>query len=314
MSRRISALVIWSLAAVLAPSLAGCGTRKEPTAPASTKTVRLAMAPLNVGENAVFAAQRENYFAQAGLKAQLNVLADPRLAIRKLQQGQADMAIVSEADLLEARGRGARIVSVATLVQAPFTSLIGPKLSLEAVGELATKPIGTQGLDYQRAMAETIFARAGGRARVVTVGGDLTRALNSKMVAAVIAPFGGPTLPTGVVPRPVNELGVPTFSEYVLVANQAALDRDADDIRGVVTALARGTRMLASSNGFGTSIPLRGAQLARVRGFMQPPPGKPYGWHDTRRWAAFATWMKAHRLPVNGAGAFTNKFLPGQGL
>jgi ABC-type nitrate/sulfonate/bicarbonate transport system substrate-binding protein len=314
MNRRISALVIWSLAAVLAPALAGCGTRKERTAPASTKTVRLALAPLNVGENAVFAAQRENYFVQAGLKAQLNVSADPRVAIRKLQQGQADLAIVSEPDLLEARGKGAGVVSVATLVQSPFTSLIGPKLSFGALADLATKPIGTQGLDYQRAMAQTIFARAGGRARVVTVGGDLTQALTTKTVAAVIAPFGGPTLPSNVVSRPVDQLGVPPFSEYVLVANEAALGRDADDIRGVVTALARGTRMLASSNGFGTSIPVQGAQVARFRALMQPPPGKPYGWHDAAKWRAFGTWMKANHLPVKSAGAFTNRFLAGQGL
>ena len=311
MNRRISVLVICSLAAVLA--LAGCGTRKERTEAASTQTVRLALSPLNVGENAVFAAQRENYFVQAGLKAQLSVSADPATAIRKVQQGQADLAIASEADLLEARGKGARVVSVATLVQTPFTSLIGPKLSIGAVADLATKPIGTQGLDYQRAMAEAIFKKAGGSARVVDVGEDLTRALSTKMVAAVIAPFGGPTLPGNVVTIPVDRLGVPTFSEYVLVANEAALDRDGDQIRAFVTALARGTRMLGSSNGFGTSIPLKGAQIARIRALMQPPAGKPYGWHDAARWNAFGAWLKANNLPVKSAGAFTNEFLPGQG-
>lgn len=314
MNRRIPAVVIWALAAVLAPALAGCGARKEPTAPATTKTVRLAISPLNVGENAVFAAQRENYFQQSGLKIQLDPLFDPRLAIRKLQQGQADLAIVNEADLLEARGKGARIVSVATLVQPPFTSLIRPKLSLGAVIDLATKPIGTQGLDYQRAMAETIFKKAGGSAHVITVGSDLTRALTTKMVAAVIAPVGGPTLPPGVIKRRVDRLGVPPFSEYVLVANEAALDREADDIRGTVTALARGTRMLASANGYSISIPLKGAEIAQVRGAMQPPPGKPYGWHDAAKWRAFALWMKANHLPAGLSGAFTNRFLPGQGL
>jgi ABC-type nitrate/sulfonate/bicarbonate transport system substrate-binding protein len=312
MNRRIAVLVICSLAAALA--LTGCGTRKERTEPASTKTVRVALAPLNVGENAVFAAQRENYFLQAGLKAQLSISADAATAIRKVQQGQADFAIAPEPDLLEARGNRAKVISVATLVQHPFTSLIGPKLSVGSVAALATKPIGTQGLDYQRAMAETIFRKAGGHARVVDVGDDLNRALTSKMVAAVIAPFGGPTLPGDVTTVPVDRLGVPTFSEYVLVANEAALDRDGDDIRAFVTALARGTRMLASANQFGTRIPLEGAQVARIRALMQPPAGKPYGWHDAAKWGAFARWMQANRLPQLGAGAFTNEFLPGQGL
>jgi ABC-type nitrate/sulfonate/bicarbonate transport system substrate-binding protein len=312
MNRRIAALVTCALAVLLA--LPGCGTRKERTEPASTTTVRIALAPLNVGENAVFAAQRENYFLQSGVKAQLSVQADPAGAIRKVQQGQADLAIASEPDLLEARGKGAKVVSVATLVQSPFTSLIGPKLSIGAVADLATKPIGTQGLDYQRAMAETIFKKAGGHARVVDVGDDLTRALTSNMVAAVVAPFGGPTLPGNVTTVPVDRLGVPTFSEYVLVANEEALDRDGDDIRALVTGLARGTRMLASANSFGTRIPIDAAQVGRIRALMQPPAGKPYGWHDAAKWQAFAAWMKASGLPVNGAGAFTNRFLPGQGL
>jgi hypothetical protein len=311
MNPRIAVLALCSLAAVLA--LAGCGTRKERTEPASTKTVRVALAPLNVGENAVFAAQRENYFVQSGVKVVLSVSPDAASAIKKVQQGQADLAVVPEPDLLEARGNRAKVVSVATLVQAPFTSLIGPKLSVGAVADLATKPIGTQGLDYQRAMAQTIFQKAGGRARVVDVGDDLTRAFATKQVAAVIAPFGGPTLPPGVVTVPVDRLGVPTFSEYVLVANEAALDRDADDIRAVIVGLARGTRMLASSNDAGTAIQLKGDQVARIRALMQPPAGKPYGWHDAKKWGAFARWMQENRLPQLGAGAFTNEFLPGAG-
>jgi putative hydroxymethylpyrimidine transport system substrate-binding protein len=303
----LACLVVTALAAT------GCGTRKEPTEPASTKTVRVALAPLNVGENALFAAQRENYFVQGGVKLQLSVNADAASAVRKVQQGQADLAVSTEPALLEARGKGAKVISVAALVQSPFTSLIAPKLSVTTVADLATKPIGTQGLDYQRAIAETIFKKAGGRARVVDVGTDLTVALSQKRVAGVIAPFGGPALPAGLVPIPVNRLGVPTFSEYVLVANEDALERDADAIRTVIVGLARGTRMLVSANDAGNAIPLRGAQIARTRALMLPPPGKPYGWHDAAKWGAFARWMQQYRLPQLGAGAFTNKLLPGAG-
>jgi putative hydroxymethylpyrimidine transport system substrate-binding protein len=312
MSPRTAALVACLIAAAVAVS--GCGTRKARTDAASLKTFRVALSPLNVGENAMFAAQRENYFLQAGVKVQLSVAADSAAAIRKVQTGQADLAVGTEPDLLEARGKGAKVVSVAALVQSPFTSLIAPKLSLATVAALATKPIGTQGIDYQRAFAQTIFQKAGGHARVVDVGTDLTVALSQKRVAAVIAPFGGPTLPGGVVPIPVNRLGVPTFSEYVLVANQDALDRDGDTIRSVIGALARGTRMLGSSNGFGAAVALRGAQVARTRALMLPPAGKPYGWQDPAAWRAFAAWMRASKLPVNGAGAFTNRLLPGEGL
>jgi ABC-type nitrate/sulfonate/bicarbonate transport system substrate-binding protein len=306
-------LVACSLAAVLV--FAGCGERKETAAPKTEATLRVALAPINSGENAVFAAQREAYFREGGLKVQLAVAADAATAIRNVQQGKADLAVGTEPDLLEARGRGARVVSVAALVQSPFTSLIGPKLSIGTVAALATKPIGTEGLDYQRAFADTIFQKAGGHARVTPVGSNLMRALTSKKVAAVIAPFGGPTLPGGVVAVPVDRLGVPTFSEYVLVANQDAISRDRDAIRSFIGALARGTRNLASANAMGTAIHLKGPEVARIHALMLPPPGRPYGWQDAAAWRRFAAWMRANQLPQKGAsGAFTNSLLPGEGL
>jgi hypothetical protein len=196
---------------------------------------------------------------------------------------------------------------VAALTQSPFTSLIGPKLSPSSALDLATKPIGTQGRDYERAFADTIFQKAGGRARVVDVSRDLTGAVMSKQVAAVIAPFGGPPLAGN--PIPVDRLGVPTFSEYVLVAgegNEAAA-------RGFIGALARGTRNLAAARG-PVAASLRGKEAANIRRLMLPPKGRPYGWHDAARWKAFAAWMRAHKLPVRGSGAFTNEVLSGQGF
>jgi putative hydroxymethylpyrimidine transport system substrate-binding protein len=236
---------------------------------------------------------------------------DPASALRQVQVGKADLAVTTEPDLLEARGRGARVVSVAALVQSPFTSLIGPGLSVRSVLALATKPIGTEGFDYQRAFADTIFKEA----RVVDVGSNLAAALSSKKVAAVIAPFGGPSLPPRVKPIPVDRIGVPSFSEYVVVANQEAITRDGDAIRSFVGALARGTRNLGAVKQGRLGAVLRGPEATRVRALMLPPHGKPYGWHEPARWRAFAAWMRAHGLSQKGsAGAFTNSLLPGEGL
>ncbi|MEA2438911.1 MAG: putative hydroxymethylpyrimidine transport system substrate-binding protein [Thermoleophilaceae bacterium] len=304
-------LAVCLLAALV---LTGCGERKETAEPKSEKTLRVSLAPVNSGENAIFAAQREGYFGQAGLKVQFRIRPDAAAAVRDVQQGSADLAVGTEPDLLEARGRGARVVSVAALVQSPFTSLIGPKLSVASVADFATKPIGTEGLDYQRAFADTIFQKADGRARVVDVRSDLLGSLAKKKVAAVIAPLGGLTLPGGVVAVPVDRLGVPSFSEFVLVANEDAVHRDRDVIRSFIGALARGTRSLASANLMGPSIKMKGPEVARIHALMLPPAGKPYGWHDAAKWRTFAAWMRANKLPQKGsAGAFTNLLLPGAG-
>lgn len=307
-ARRIAA-VACLLAVALAT--AGCGARKETLSPGSGQLVRIAIAPLNVGESAVFAAQGSGQFQAAGLKVQVTVAMDAAAAIKKVQQGKADLAVSTEPDLLEARGHGATVVSVAALTQSPFQSLIGPKLSAASVLALATKPIGTQGLDYQRAFADTIFNRA----HVVNMGSDLAGALASKKVSAVIAPFGGPTLPPGVGVVPVDHLKVPTFSEFVLVANTAGVTRDRDTIRSLIGALARGTRNLSAAAKVPVALPLARGEAARIRALMLPPAGKPYGWQDAARWRRFAGWMRAHKLPQKGAtGAFTNALLPGQGL
>jgi putative hydroxymethylpyrimidine transport system substrate-binding protein len=294
--------------------LPGCGERKEAVAPKTETTLRVVLAPLNSGENAYFAALREGYFNEAGLKVQGRVVIDAATAIRDVQQGKADLAVGTEPDLLEARGRGARVVSVATLVQHPLTSLIGPKLSLSTLAAFATKPIGTSGLDYQAAFADTIFKKAGGHARVVNVGAEPIAALPKKKVAAVIAATGGQPLPAGAAAVPVDRLGVPTFSEFVLVANADAVTRDSDAMRSFIGALARGTRSLASANKMGSSVKMKGPEVARIRALMLPPRGRPYGWHDAAKWRAFAAWMRANKLPQRGsAGAFTNSLLPGEG-
>jgi putative hydroxymethylpyrimidine transport system substrate-binding protein len=304
------ALIAVCICAVVA--LGGCGERKERRSPGLPQAVRVALAPLNAGEAAVFAADESGGFTASGLIAQLSVSADAATAIRKVQQGQADLAVGTEPDLLEARARGARVVSVAALVQSPLTSLIAPRPSLATVFAFATKPIGTQGLDYQRAFADTMFPP---KARVVNLGSNLIPSLMSKKVSAVVAPVGAQPLPPGLGYLPVDRRRVPTFSEYVLVVNQDSLSRHEDMIRSFIGALARGTRDITAARKAGAVGPyLRGNAAAVTRNLMQPPRGKPYGWHDAARWRRFAAWMRDHKLPQRGAdGAFTNSLLPGQG-
>jgi putative hydroxymethylpyrimidine transport system substrate-binding protein len=307
---RVVLIAICICAAVV---LGGCGERKEQRSPGAPQQVKVALAPLNAGEAAVFAADASGQFRAAGLNAELSVSADAATAIRKVQQGQADLAVGTAPDLLEARGRGARVVSIAALVQRPLTSLIAPRPSLATAFGFATKPIGTQGLDYQRAFADTMFPP---KARVVDVRSNPIPSLMSRKVSAVIAPVGTLPLPPGIGYVPVDRRGVPTFYEYVLVANQDALTRDEDLLRAFIGALARGTRNINAARKAGAVAPfLRGSAAAVTRNLMQPPSGKPYGWQDAAKWRRFAAWMRDHKLPQRGAeGAFTNSLLPGQGL
>ena len=308
MTIRRSFVACLALLAALA-ILPGCGERKEARAPKSLTVVRVALPPLNTGLNSLLAAKGARYFEQAGLDVVPHVSSDGATAIQQVDQGKAILGVATQPDLLEARGRGIRVISVATIVQHPLTSLIGQKLSLGSIVNLATKPIGTQGLDYQQAFAETIFKRA----HVVKVGSDPVQALKSKKVSAVIAPIGTGKLPAGINATPVDKLKVPTFAEYVLVANQDSLGRDDDVIRSFIGGLARGTRNLGAAQRVPFALPLRGVDAAKMRALMLPSTGRPYGWHDSAAWRRFSGWMRAHQLPQKLPGSFTNSLLPGQG-
>jgi putative hydroxymethylpyrimidine transport system substrate-binding protein len=110
------------------------------------------------------------------------------------------------------------------------------------------------------------------------------------------------------------------------VANADGLDQEGPKIRRFIGALSRGVRDLRSDPS--TAIDgllkantdldpkLQRASVKVTLPYFLPPAGKPYGWQDPAEWSTFAGWMHQNGI-LNGAtasGAFTNRFLPGQGL
>ena len=124
----------------------------------------------------------------------------------------------------------------------------------------------------------------------------------------------------------VDQAGVPTYDELVLVANQDALERDGTRIRAFVGAVARGTSALARDPEQGIDGLLKAnpdldpkLQRASVKATLPlflPVKGRPFGYQDPQEWQAFAGWMNDNRLITkepDAHGAFDNSFLPGGG-
>ena len=96
----------------------------------------------------------------------------------------------------------------------------------------------------------------------------------------------------GLDPRivPVDQLGVPTYDELVLVARKSTVDAHPAAIRAFIEALGRGTDYArATSAGGGQRSAFRGqgsgpdADASRGRRHAPaagPPQGKPYGYLD----------------------------------
>ena len=327
-----------ALMLLLAAVLAGCGEKEDVLEPQGSKHVELMLDYFpNADHAGIYAAQAGGDFEQAGLDVAIRQPPDPAAPLKQLSAGRVDLAISYEPEVLRARDQGLAVVSVGAIVQKPLTSIISlPEAKIREPADLRGKTVGTAGIDYQSAYLRTILLEAGVRPETVkerNVGFALTPALLTGKVDAVLGAFwnyeGTELRLKGKRPRIIrmDEAGVPSYNELVLVANEDALERDAEKIRAFIGALSRGTRDVREDpenaiEGLLEANPDLDPELQRavVRVTLPlffPPRGKPFGWQDPAQWDAFAAWMKDNRLlegPADPRGAFTNELLPGAGL
>jgi putative hydroxymethylpyrimidine transport system substrate-binding protein len=322
----------------LAVLVAGCGEKEEVLEPKGSKELQLMLDYFpNADHAGIYAAQAAGHFKRAGLDVKIRQPTDPSAPIKQVAAGRVDLAISYEPELLRARDNGLHVVSVAALVREPLTSIISlPQARIREPADLAGKTVGTAGIDYQSAYLQTILEEANvdpGRTRMRNVGFGLVPALLTRKVDAILGGFWnyeGTELklkkrrPTIIR---MEDVGVPTYDELVIVANQDSLERDGGKIRAFIGALSRGTEDLRKDPKGGLDGLLvanrdldprlqRAAVDATLPLFL-PPRGKPFGWQDPTEWKEFAEWMRDRKLlnnPPDPSSAQTNELLPGSGL
>jgi putative hydroxymethylpyrimidine transport system substrate-binding protein len=336
MTRTRSLLAL--VTALLALLAAGCGEKEDVTEPGEPQpfTLMLDYFP-NADHAGIYTARGSGEFTKAGLDVRIRQPADPAAPIKQVAAGRIDLAISYEPEVLRARDNGLRVVSVGALVRRPLTSIISlPKAKISGPRDLEGKTVGTAGIDYQSAYLRTILENAGVDPSTVTernVGFSFTPALLTGRVDATLGAFwnyeGTELRRRGRDPRIIrmDEAGLPTYNELVLVANESSLERDEGKIRAFIAALARGTRKLKEAPRLGVHALThdnpdldKGLQEAVIRTTLPlflPPAGKPFGFQDPTEWQEFTAWMSENGLLENtpdARDAFTNDLLPGQGL
>jgi putative hydroxymethylpyrimidine transport system substrate-binding protein len=329
------ALPLLLLLALLAGA---CGEKEDALEPSGSKRVELMLDYFpNADHAGVYAAQAGGHFEQAGLDVEIRQPPDPAAPLKQLAAGRVDLAISYEPEVLRARDQGLNVVSVGALVQKPLTSIISlPEAKIRKPADLEDKTVGTSGIDYQSAYLRTILEEAGvdpSSVKERNVGFGLVPALLTGKVDAVLGAFwnyeGTELRLKGKRPRIIRmeEAGVPSYNELVLVANADALERDGAKLRAFIGALSRGTRDLREDpenaiDGLLDANPDLDAELQRAAvdvtlPLFAPPRGKPFGWQDPAQWDAFAAWMQDNRLlerPPDARASYTNELLPGSGL
>jgi putative hydroxymethylpyrimidine transport system substrate-binding protein len=127
---------------------------------------------------------------------------------------------------------------------------------------------------------------------------------------------------------PVDRAGVPTYDELIVVAREQDARERGGRIRRFMRALAAGyqsarrdpRRAVAQLVRANRDLDPR-LQLASVRAtlgaFFPVDPRRPFGYQDPEEWVSYGAWMLRNELirqPPNAGRAFTNEFLPGEGL
>jgi putative hydroxymethylpyrimidine transport system substrate-binding protein len=278
-------------------------------------------------------AQEAGFFRDAGLDVSITEPTDPAAPIKQVAAGQSDLAISYEPEVLRARDEGLDVVAVAALVDEPLTSLIWlPESKIGGVADLRGKTVATAGIPYQDGYLDTITERAGlaeGDVQTVSVGLGLLPALLSGRADAMLGGFrnveGVDLQLRGRKPTitPVDELGVPSYDELVLVANSEQVAEDPEPLRLFLAALERGTRAAAESPQAATSALLAAspgldprlttAEVLATLPLLAPREGEQFGRLDERRWETFIAWMRDNGLieSLLPAGeAITNELLP----
>src|ERR1700710_740972 len=205
----------------------------------------------NADHAGIYMAQKLGYFEEAGLDLSIETPSDPAAPLKLVAAGQSDLAISYEPEVALARERSLDVVAVAALVNRPLTSLIWlGKSGIKGVGDLKGKTVASAGIPYQAAFLKTILARvklSPGDVNDGNVGFGLLPALLGGSAEAML---GGYSNVEGVdlrrrgkdpVVTPVDQLGVPTYDELVLVANREKLEEEPERFRLFIAALQRGT-------------------------------------------------------------------------
>jgi len=332
------AIVIAAILAVV--GLAACGEKSE-SGGTETEPLNLTLDFYpNPDHAGIYMAKKLGYFRDAGLDVSIHTPADPAAPIKQVAAGRTDLAVSYEPEVLLANEQRLDVVAVGALVNSPLTSMIWLKDSkIHGVAGLRGKTIATAGIPYQDAYLETILARANmtpSDVKAVNVGYGLLPAIVGGRAQAML---GGFSNVEGVdlrlrgkhpVVTPVDELGVPTYNELVLVAKRARIEDDPESIRLFLSALARGTAAAIASPNAATKALLEAnpgldpkltkAEVAATLPLLEADGGsgssdsQPYGYMAPAEWTRFIAWMRDNGLISSlppTSEVLTNEYLPG---
>lgn len=319
--------------------ISGCGEKEETATTSESKPLTLMLDYLpNADHVGIYVALEKGYFKDAGLDLKIQTPPDPAAPLKLLAAGKTDLAISYEPELLLAREKGLKLVSVGAIVQKPLTSIIslGDK-NIKKPSDLAGKTVGTAGIPYQSDYLKTVLKQANvdpKSVKEVNVGFNLVPAMLSDKVDATLGAFwnyeGVELAQAGKKPNiiRIEQAGVPSYDELIVVARKADTQKNGARVRRFLQALTRGYQATRKNPDSAVDALVkanpdlkRKLQLASVEAtlpvFFPTSDSKPFGFQNDIEWARYGSWMYQQKLlksePIANR-ALTNEFLPGEAI
>ena len=327
------ALVLIAAAVAAAALVAGCGGDGGDQAPSGGgQTARLILDWFpNTDHAGIYAAIEEGFFEDEGVTVEPEVPSDPSAALKRLAAGRADFAISYEPEVLLARSNGIPVVAVGALVTRPLNAVIYRTDRVSGPDDLEGKTVGAAGLPSDRPLLDAVIRAGGGDPANVTVrnvGFNLSPALAAGTVDAVIGAYWNIELVDlerqgqPVAALRLDEHGVPTYDELVVVTSDAVARDKPELVRAVLRGLRTGQDWAATDQDGAVSHLLEAnrdldektvaAQLRVTADVLSPSDVRTLT-VDPAAWGRFATWMTDNGLltkPVDAGAAVTDEFLP----
>jgi putative hydroxymethylpyrimidine transport system substrate-binding protein len=232
------------LTALLA--LAGCGGGTGSDRPNREATLLLDFTPNGVHAG-IYMATSRGYDDAEGVQLEVRAPSASTDALRLLQGGRVDMAILDIHDLGLARQEGADIVGVMAVVQRPLAAVLAQP-EIERPRDLEGRRAGVTGLPSDVAVLRSVVAGDGGdpdEVRSTTIGFEAVQALLAGRVAGATA-FWNVEGVALRAERPdtqefrVDDFGAPAYPELVLCVTRKALEEKRSLIAATIRALQRG--------------------------------------------------------------------------
>ena len=313
------------LALLCAALFAACGGGEDPAAPAPVPPparLLLDFTP-NAVHSGIYLAQARRYDRAAGVALQVRAPGASTDALKLLQAGRTDLAILDIHDIGLARQAGRDVVGVMALVQRPLAAVLAQP-GVRTPRALEGRRAGVSGLPSDEAVLRSVVRGAGGdaeRVRAVTIGFEAVKALLARRVAAATAFWNveGVALRArrpGIREFRVDDYGAPAYPELVLAATRRTLRERPDLVRRTVRALARGydaagRDRAAAVDALRADVPGldRDVLLAQAQAVAPAwtAPGRPFGVLDPavlRAWAAWDLRFGILERPLDVRAAF----------